>query len=162
MIHQWPQVRLDKVVQWLQERIEADVYETEDVKKVRVLCEEILLFCGHRSATLPFAACMCMCVQIEAVICEEQKASSKKLPFQSQMPLFGWELEPVPLQRPLSYLRHLPVEKKHELLQSLAFARPFLAQMLSLEQGLQKHLALSDLLCAVDDARYMLAAPPTK
>ena len=36
------------------------------------------------------------------------------------------------------------------------------ASMLSLEQGLQKHLALSDLLCAVDDVRYMLAAPPTK
>ena len=125
----------------------------ETVEEVAQTFTEILRFCGHRTATLPIVAGLRLCAHVQAAMQQQDPG-----PEPIQIPVFGNDLDPVPAQRSLCHLRLLPEPKKHDLQMGLALARRLFTQMLSLEPGLQKHMALSDLQCLIDDALYVFAS----
>ena len=153
----WPQLPLNKVLEWMQQRFSQGVYRPDDIDDACRAFSDILSFCGHRTATLPFAMCVRLCVQLQEEL-GRPEATAGYLPHRNQIPLFGYAYDPLPPQRPLSHLRYFPEEKKHRLRISLAFARPLFTKMLSLEQGLQQYLALSDFQCLLDDVLYCLVS----
>ena len=155
VVCQWPQLPLGKVLEWMQQRFSHGVYRPDDLDDASRAFSDILSFCGHRTATLPFAMCLRVCVQLQEEM-GRTEAAAAHLPRQNQIPLFGYAYDPLPPQRPLSHLRYFPEEKKHRLRISLAFSRPLFTKMLSLEQGLQQYLALSDFQCLLDDVLYFL------
>ena len=129
------------------------VCSMEDIEQASKTFAEILRFCGHRTAMRPFAAGLRMCVHIQAAMRGQDLP-----PEPDQTPIFGTNLDPLPAQRSLCHLRLLPEPKRHELLLGLARAHPLFTKMLSLEPGLQKHLALADLQCLIDDVRYVFTS----
>lgn len=149
----WPQVHVQTIVQWLQGSATLEAINTQDIDIACNTCSEILRFCGHRTATLPFAMCLRLCTQIHQGMNGKEGAP----PQQNDMLLFGDISETMPAQRPLSHLRLLHDEKKFALQSGLVRVRPLLKKMLSLEPGLRKHLVLADLLCTIDDVLYALA-----
>jgi hypothetical protein len=148
----WPNIQKKTLLTWWQKMTDSGVYGMETIEEVAETFKEILRFCGHRTATLPFAAGLRVCAHVQAAMQQQDSP-----PDPVQVPLFGSDLEPVPAQRSLCHLRLLPEPKKHDLQMGLALARPLFTKMLSLEPGLQKHMALSDLQCLIDDVLHVFA-----
>ena len=122
------------------------------IEEVAQTFNEILRFCGRRTATLPLVAGLRLCAHVQAAMHQQDPP-----PDPVEVPVFGKDLDPMPTQRSLCHLRLLPEQKKHDLQMGLALARPLFTKMLALEPGLQKYLALSDLQCLIDDVLYVFA-----
>ena len=152
IVAHWPDIAKTTLLTWWQEREAAGVYTMETIEEVAETFKEILHFCGHRTATLPLVAGLRLCAHVQAAM--QQQAPP---PDPVEVPVFGNDLDPMPTQRSLCHLRLLPEPKKHDLQMGLALARPLFTKMLALEPGLQKHLALSDLQCLIDDLLYVFA-----
>lgn len=149
----WPNIQKKTLLTWWQMMVDSGVYNMETIEKITHTFQEILRFCGHRTATLPVAAGLRLCAHVQAAMQHQDLP-----PDPVQVPVFGSDLDPVPAQRSLCHLRLLPEPKKHELQMGLALARPLFTKMLSLEPGLQKHMALSDLQCFIDDVLHVFAS----
>lgn len=148
----WPGIEMQSLVKWWESSIRLGVYTVADIQLASKTFTEVLRFCGQRSATLPFVLALRLCAQLQAAM-QQQTLPPECL----QVPLFGTDLDPVPDQRSLCHLRLLPEARKHALQLGLFHARPLFTKMLSLEPGLQKHFALRDLQCLMDDVLYVCA-----
>lgn len=149
----WPNIEKVTLLTWWQGMMDSGVYNMETIEEVSKTFKEILRFCGHRTATLPVAAGLRLCAHVQAAMQQQEPP-----PDPVQVPVFGSDLDPVRAQRSLCHLRLLPEPKKHDLQMGLALARPLFTKMLSLEPGLQKHMALSDLQCLIDDVLHVFAS----
>jgi len=148
----WPTIEKKTLLTWWQDMTDSGVYNMETIEKVAQAFKQILRFCGHRTATLPVVAGLRLCAQLQAAMQQQDPE-----PEPAEVPVFGNDLDPMPAQRSLCHLRLLPEPKKHDLQMGLALARSLFKRMLSLEPGLQKHLALSDLQCLIDDVLHVFA-----
>ena len=154
----WPSIEKQALLKWWEDSMRLGVYTMADIQLASKTFTEILRFCGQRSATLPFVLALRLCTQLQAAMQQQQQQQQNLPPEALQVPLFGTDLDPLPDQRSLCHLRLLPEPRKHALQLGLFHARPLFTKMLSLEPGLQKHFALRDLQCLIEDVLYVLAS----
>lgn len=152
MVANWPHVPMDTVLTWMQAAEGFDRRMLNEIETVHDACKEVIQFCGHRTATLPFAMGLRLCVQLRQAMSNSKATAQPKT-----VPLFDDAVDLLPPQRPLHHLRLLSEEKKHSLRSGMVSARRFFTKILSLEPHIQRHLVLADLQCGIDDVIYALA-----
>ena len=92
MVANWPHVPMDTVLTWMQAAEGFDRRMLNEIETVHDACKEVIQFCGHRTATLPFAMGLRLCVQLRQAMSNSKATAQPKT-----VPLFDDAFDLLPL-----------------------------------------------------------------